>query len=141
MTARTSPAGLARLLPLLAAFVGGSASAGEMIERPELAAEVAARKLPPVQDRIPKVPRVIDLEKMGRESGKHGGEIRMLAGGQSDLRIIVIYSYVRLVGYDEHLNLIPDLLERFEVAGERAFTLHLRPGHRWSDGSPFTAED
>ena len=21
------------------------------------------------------------------------------------------------------------------------FTLHLRPGHRWSDGQPFTAED
>src|SRR5690606_9651037 len=33
------------------------------------------------------------------------------------------------------------ILESFENDRNRVFTLHLRPGHKWSDGSPFTAED
>ena len=38
-------------------------------------------------------------------------------------------------------RLAPDLLEDVEVREGRIFTLRLRPGHRWSDGHPFTAED
>jgi peptide/nickel transport system substrate-binding protein len=52
------------------------------------------------------------------------------------------YGYARLVGYDASYRLKPDILESFEVSADsRSFTLHLRPGHRWSDGAPFTAED
>ena len=32
-------------------------------------------------------------------------------------------------------------LKKFEVKDGRIFTLHLRKGHRWSDGHPFTSED
>src|SRR5262249_30991579 len=39
------------------------------------------------------------------------------------------------------LRIVPDMLETVDVENERVFTLHLRPGHRWSDGHPFTAED
>ena len=58
-----------------------------------------------------------------------------------DIRYISTYAYTRLVGYDAKLQLQPDLVERYEVDGERVFTFTLRPGHRWSDGHPFTAED
>ncbi len=44
-------------------------------------------------------------------------------------------------GYDEKLEFVPDLLESFENVGDRDFTFSLRPGHRWSDGHPFTTED
>jgi len=113
----------------------------DLIETPYLKEEVEAGKLPPVSARIPEKPRVIDLVSMGREPGQHGGQIRMLMADQKDLRMVVVYGYTRLVGYDEELKLTPDILEDVEVSEGRIFTLRIRPGHRWSDGHPFTAED
>jgi peptide/nickel transport system substrate-binding protein len=58
-----------------------------------------------------------------------------------DIRYISTFTYTRLVGYDRNLQLQPDLLEKLENEDDRVFTFTLRPGHRWSDGSPFTTED
>ncbi len=110
-------------------------------EPKSLKAQVSAGTLPPMSERLPKVPRVIPMTDPGLSPGRYGGTIRMLIGGQRDIRYMPIICYSRLVGYDLNFNFQPDLLERFEVVEERIFTLHLRPGHRWSDGSPFTAED
>ena len=111
------------------------------VEPPALVERVRAGALPPVASRLPRRPLVTRLEEMGRETGRHGGRLRMLVSRARDVRLMVVYGYARLVGYDENLALVPDLLERVEVEDERVFTLHLRPGHRWSDGHPFTAED
>ena len=54
---------------------------------------------------------------------------------------MVVYGYARLVGYNEKLELVPDILKAVDVEDGRIFTLHLRKGHRWSDGEPFTSED
>ncbi|WP_299870309.1 ABC transporter substrate-binding protein [uncultured Hoeflea sp.] len=97
--------------------------------------------LPPVKDRLPSVPRVINLAEKGRLPGKHGGNVRMLIGRQKDIRLMTINGYARLVGFDEQLNLQPDILESYEQVDGRIFTFRLRAGHRWSDGSPFTSED
>ncbi|QOL81420.1 ABC transporter substrate-binding protein [Pseudooceanicola spongiae] len=91
--------------------------------------------------RLPKNPRVVDLEAMGRQLGKKGGRLRTLIGGQRDVRMMPINSYSRLVGYDTKLQLQPDILASYDVEDDRIFTFHLREGHRWSDGSPFTSED
>lgn len=106
-----------------------------------LAPAVAEGKLPPIAERLPKAPRVINVAAMGREPGRHGGRIRMLIGSAKDIRLMTIYGYARLVGYDEHLNLHPDVLESYEVVDDRIFTFRLREGHKWSDGTPLTAED
>ncbi|SCX09328.1 putative ABC transporter-binding protein precursor [Agrobacterium sp. DSM 25558] len=97
--------------------------------------------LPPVDQRLPKNPRVLNMKSLGREPGKHGGSVRMLIGGQRDIRLMPINSYARLVGYDESFNFQPDILESYNVDQERVFTLKLRDGHKWSDGSDFTTED
>ncbi|GAA0783954.1 ABC transporter substrate-binding protein [Roseibium denhamense] len=55
--------------------------------------------------------------------------------------MINVWGYARLVGYNEDLELVPDLLEDVEVEDGRIFTLHTREGHKWSDGHPFGAED
>lgn len=112
-----------------------------LIETPGLEAEVAAGKLPPVGERLPRNPRVVDLAAMGREPGRHGGSIRMLMGGQNDIRLMTLFGYSRFVGYDLAYELKPDILESYEVEEGRIFTLRLREGHRWSDGQPFTTED
>lgn len=109
---------------------------------PEILRErVAAGSLPPMAERLPKIPRVMPLDEAGTAPGRFGGKIRILVGSQRDIRYIPIVTYCRLVGFDRHFNFQPDILRDFEVRRERIFTLHLRPGHRWSDGSPFTAED
>lgn len=75
------------------------------------------------------------------EIGVPGGELRTLVGSNRDTRLLVVYGYARLVGYDPQLELVPDILGSLEVEDERVFTFGLRQGHRWSDGVPFTAED
>jgi peptide/nickel transport system substrate-binding protein len=110
-------------------------------EPPILKPMLDAGKLPPMAQRLPQVPRVINLTAMGRKPGRYGGDVRMLIGGQRDIRLMTIYGYARLVGYDENLNLQPDILEAFDVVEGRIFTFKIRAGHKWSDGSPLTAED
>jgi peptide/nickel transport system substrate-binding protein len=111
------------------------------LEPPALQGEVSAGKLPPIEERLPQVPLVAPLSAEGLEPGEYGGDLRILMSGAKDVRMMVVYGYARLAGYDRHYAIVPDILERFEVEEGRIFTFHLRPGHRWSDGEPFTAED
>lgn len=110
-------------------------------ETPFFADKVAKGELPPVAERVPGTPIVVDLAARGRAIGTPGGEIVTLAAKARDIRYLSVYAYARLVGYDENLDLKPDLLERVDEQEGRVFTLHIREGHRWSDGAPFTAED
>lgn len=133
---------IARLLALIflwPLFTHG-ALAG-YIEPDMLKEKVATGELPSVGERLPATPRVIDVKGMGREPGQYGGSVRMIVDSQRDIRYMTIFGYARLVGYDERLNLTPDILASYEVAKRRVFTFHLRPGHKWSDGHPLTAED
>ena len=123
------------------AFAAPVAVAATLIEPPLFEKAVAAGELPPVSERVPRVPRVIDLEAEGLALGRYGGTLRTLIGRAKDTKLLVVYGYARLVGFDSKYRLKPDILESIEVEDARVFTLRLRPGHRWSDGSPFTAED
>lgn len=97
--------------------------------------------LPPIEERLPKTPRVLNLAERGLKPGRYGGSMRMLIGGQRDIRFMPINCYARLVGYNSDLKLEADILEAYEVENDRIFTFRLREGHKWSDGSPFTADD
>lgn len=110
-------------------------------EPPGLASRVAEGTLPPLAERLPQQPLVVPLAELGLAPGRYGGSLRMLAGVPKDIRMMVVYGYARLVGYDQSWRLRPDILERYEVDDDRVFTFHLRRGHKWSDGRPFTAED
>jgi len=121
--------------------VAGPALAVEPVETPSLAPRVEAGELPPVAERLPETPLVVDIAERGGEIGRHGGSWNWLARRAKDIRIMNVYGYARLVGWTPDFELVPDLLESIEVEDDRIFTLHLRPGHKWSDGAPFTAED
>jgi peptide/nickel transport system substrate-binding protein len=121
-------------------LVPGSARAVDL-EPDFLKPLVSAGQLPPLVDRLPKVPRIVRLAEMGRVPGRYGGDVRMLIGGQKDIRLMTIYGYARLVGLDQELNFRADILERFDAVDDRIFTFKIREGHKWSDGSPLTAED
>jgi peptide/nickel transport system substrate-binding protein len=38
----------------------------------------------------------------------------MLIGRSRDVRMLVVYGYARLVGYDQNFNIVPDILESIE---------------------------
>jgi peptide/nickel transport system substrate-binding protein len=117
------------------------AAHAETSEPEILKEQLASGALPPMAQRIPKTPRVVNLAGMGRKPGLYGGSVRMLIGSQKDVRTMFVNGYARLVGYDETLNFQPDILEACEVEGEKVFTFRIREGHRWSDGSLLTSED
>jgi peptide/nickel transport system substrate-binding protein len=111
------------------------------IEVDSLLPKIESGELPPIAARLPKTPRVINLAGMGRLPGQNGGSIRTIIGGPRDIRVMTIYGYARLIGYNEKLEFEPDILESYEVVEERIFAFRLREGHRWSDGTPLSVED
>jgi len=134
-------AALLACLLVLAVLLPAGALHAEPVEPPILAEAVAAGALPPMASRLPETPRIIDLAAQGKEIGGPGGRLVTLMGQDKDIRMMTVYGYSRLVGYTPDLVLVPDILRDVEVEDGRIFTLHLRPGHRWSDGAPFTTED
>lgn len=125
----------------LTAMAAWPASAFTMQESAALQPQVASGALPPVAARAPSAPFIVDLEGRGRVAGKQGGTLRTIFTRAKDIRYMVVYGYARLIGYDADYSLMPDLLESIEVEEDRRYVLHLRPGHKWSDGHPFTTED
>ncbi len=111
------------------------------MEPPVLKSRVEAGQLPPVRDRLPKEPFVVDLAAENKQPGNYGGTLKTMMGREKDTRMMVVYGYARLVGYGPDWALRPDILARVDNDGDRSFTFHLRPGHKWSDGAPFTSED
>jgi len=130
-----------QLLGLLASAAIPTRVLADSLDAPFLAKRLESGQLPELGLRLPENPRVVNLASMGRETGQHGGRIRMLIGRQKDIRYIPINSYSRLIGYSEQLELVPDILEAYNIDEGRIFTFHLRAGHKWSDGSELTAKD
>ncbi|WP_108661201.1 ABC transporter substrate-binding protein [Acuticoccus kandeliae] len=127
------------VLGLLLAAPAAYAERPALVETPTLANTHSG--LPPIEERVPEEPLVTDLAATGRTVGKHGGELNTLIGRAKDMRLINVWGYARLVGYNEDYELVPDILRDVDVEEGRIFTFHLRKGHKWSDGQPFTSED
>ncbi|OAN90735.1 ABC transporter substrate-binding protein [Sulfitobacter geojensis] len=130
-----------KLLALLAVLAAPALAQTPLQETTFWAQEVAAGNLPPIGERLPDAPLVVDLEAKGRSFGTQGGTLRTLVTRSKDVRQMVVYGYARLVGYGPDYELYPDILRDVEVIEDRKYILHLRPGHRWSDGAPFTSAD
>jgi peptide/nickel transport system substrate-binding protein len=129
------------LLSAILALCPFTASALELKETAVLSPAVDDGTLPPIAERLPEEPLIVDLPAKGREYGRQGGELRTIFTRAKDIRYMVVYGYARLVGYNHKYELEPDILRAVDVEEERIFTFHLRKGHKWSDGAPFTTED
>lgn len=120
-----------------ASLAWAQGSQAKLQETPAFKGAVAGGNLPEIGDRLPQEPAVAELQSIG----KPGGDLRVLMAGPKDTRMMVVYGYARLVAYTPEFDLVPDILKSIEVEGNRVYTLHLRKGHKWSDGHPFTSED
>lgn len=116
-------------------------------EAPGLAAQVESGELPPVEERMPEQPLVVEpVESVGQ----YGGTWHSAMITQEDASwLTTAIGYEPLVrwtrewtnsaGTDE---IIPNICESFEeLEGGTVFEFTLRKGLRWSDGEPCTTED
>ena len=132
---------LAHILAL--AFFGNLAAAQTPALQPVpfWGQQVQAGDLPVLSARLPEQPYIADLPAKGRKIGQYGGTLTTFITRRKDVRQMVVYGYARLVGYDHNYQLNADILRAVENQANKRFVLHLRKGHRWSDGHPFTSED
>lgn len=126
------------IAPLMVLSVAAQEATGEA---PALAEQVEAGDLPPVAERVGSEPAVIQpLDSIGT----YGGALRTGLRGSSDHNgILRVVGPQGLVRWDpQYTEVVPNVAESFEVDAEgKVFTFHLREGMKWSDGSPFTADD
>ena len=117
----------------------------EYKEAPMLAEMVAAGELPPVDERLPKDPVVI--EPYQGVIGTYGGTLRGFVedGAWQPLRFFKYDKLVRLNPYygpDNAYIFKPDIADWWELSDDgKEFTYHIREGMKWSDGVPLTTED
>jgi peptide/nickel transport system substrate-binding protein len=116
------------------------AAAAEEKEAPALAKLVAEGKLPPLEERLPDEPLVVEPYE---EIGRYGGEINTYRSQSWQGREASDFSDDALLGWNlAGSQLMPNVAKAYEISnGGRTFTFFLRKGHKWSDGQPFTAED
>ncbi|WP_240760230.1 ABC transporter substrate-binding protein, partial [Phytoactinopolyspora endophytica] len=109
-------------------------------EAPELKALVDGGELPPLEERLPASPMVV--QPTG-EIGQYGGTWRNGMVGTDGSRLNYSLAYENLVRWDlDWTEPIPNVAEAVEANEDAtAFTFTLREGMRWSDGEPFTADD
>ena len=111
-------------------------------EAPMLAKLVAANKLPPVADRLPKDPYV--MRSSGREAqiGKYGGTMRR-CGRTSDHWSFGYIATEGMVRFDQDARtLLPQIAKSWTASEDnRLWTVKIREGLRWSDGAPFSMDD
>ncbi|HSI01051.1 MAG TPA: ABC transporter substrate-binding protein [Reyranella sp.] len=128
-------------LTLLAPTLARAKVPAGLKETPSLADQVKSGALPAVDKRIPEVPAIVKHFAGSDGAGKPGGNANILIASARDTRLMTLYSNARLIVYDDQFKLQADILESYEVKEGREFTLKLRPGHKWSDGKPFTTAD
>jgi peptide/nickel transport system substrate-binding protein len=109
-------------------------------EAPELYGLVESGALPPVEERLPAEPMLIEPFE---EIGQYGGTLRRLHTTTDGTKQHTISCYENSLRWDlEVRNIIPNVIAAWEISEDgKAFTLFLRKGVKWSDGQPFTSDD
>ena len=108
-------------------------------QAPVLDAKVADGNLPPVTDRLPNNPLVVESAD---GIGRYGGEMVDIYGGSriGDYRQ---YGYDPLVRWSpDGTDIFPNVAESWTISSDATtYRFKLREGLRWSDGKPFTSRD
>ncbi|HUT21465.1 MAG TPA: ABC transporter substrate-binding protein [Anaerolineae bacterium] len=109
-------------------------------QAPKFQEMVKAAELPPLEQRLPKSPRVIEpLDSIGQ----YGGVMRHPLLGSWSSRFYSFMGDENLLAWTPNWDgLLPNVAESYEANEDSTeFTFHLREGMKWSDGEDFNADD
>ena len=139
-TAAPTEAPTATPAPTAAPTEAPTAAPSKYGEAPMLAELVKQGMLPPVEERLPKEPLVLEPVE---EIGQYGGTWHRVRVGALENILSSRLSYCNLVRWNpDGSQIIPNLAKAYEVSEDgKVYTFYLREGLRWSDGEPFTADD
>ena len=112
---------------------GAPVRSGQYGEAPMLAALVASGELPPIEERLPETPRVLEVE----EIGTYGGTLQQVRSlDESDWLAWVMTKEPLTIVSPDLLSTLPNVAREFSVSEDgTTITFTLRPGMRWSDGA------
>lgn len=110
-------------------------------EAPMLKKLVAEGKLPPVEERLPKNPKVVEpIESIGKYGGTAHTSILNIQGWGDDYRLMSQWCGYTQPSADMS-TFVPNLGEMIPSDDYKVWTLKIREGVKWSDGHPHTADD
>lgn len=128
--------------------------AGKYNEAPMLAKLVEAGELPPVDERLPEepgvgVPEIADY--LEPEIGQYGGTLKLVSieegdwghdGGQVTGDGSCCWWFNKPGVRHDNTDVRPNVFAGYEMSPDgKEFTIFMREGMKFSDGSPFTTED
>ncbi|EKZ9177619.1 ABC transporter substrate-binding protein [Vibrio vulnificus] len=131
---------LGKVAIAVAASISFSTWADTYNEAPQLKELVAAGKLPPVTERLPENPLVVEpFESVGQ----YGGTLNLVGKVVDNGHRARTIAYDNLFNFDVYYSkVVPNLATGFTSNGANTeYTITLRKGVKWSDGTPFTAND
>jgi len=110
-------------------------------EAPSLAMKVAAKQLPPVKERLPDEPLVVQpIEKLGKYCDKITGYGVNPTSFGNDVYTARQQHFIAI--YPDQQTFVPQVAQTFTLSDDKkTFVVKLRKGMKWSDGTPFTADD
>lgn len=113
-------------------------------EAPMLAAMVQAGELPPVAERLPEEPLVLNVFE---GIGTYGGTLKAASIGTEYTELTPIRGLVGTIqtanrGPGKPIDIVPYIHKGWEMSDDqKTVTMYLRRGLKWSDGHPYTADD
>jgi len=133
---------IGRLRPAVLAGLCGVALTAVQVsaEVPSLQSLVDAGTLPPMAERLPVDPFVVTpIDSIG----VYGGDLNLALKRGDGTHLLRLVGYEGLFSWDlAWQEMLPNLASGYEVNDDATeYTIHLREGVRWSDGSPFTTAD
>ena len=133
---------LSLLTVLLTAFsaLGFVSSQGMYNEAPALAEMVAAGELPPVDERLPAEPLVIEPVE---EIGQYGGTWRLVDNNDSNGWTQMTIGVEPFLKWNRDVNgFRPNIVASWEWNDDATeLAVNFRQGIKWSDGDPMTVDD
>src|SRR5512138_787428 len=119
---------------------GTAAPVAKYKEAPMLADLVKGGKLPPVDQRLPPAPLVV---KPQDAVGKYGGEWRTGTIERNGNDLLRNIGYEQLFRYSpDYKTVLMNCAEAVKASDDgKEYTITLRKGLKWSDGTPLTSDD
>ena len=117
-----------------------AAGGSDVLESPMLTERVDTGDLPPLEERLPADPMVIEPWE---GPGTFGGTLHRAQTDVADAGVMQAFAGVGLLEWNWEVDgAVPSLAAEFEKNETNTeFTFRLRDGITWSDGEPFTSAD